>query len=211
MTIISPSIMAADFSKLGRELTEIRSAGADMVHVDVMDGCYVPSITFGDQMVAVIKKHSDLPIDVHLMIQYPEKHIETYAAAGASLITIHPNSTKHLHRTIVKIKSLGCKAGIALLPSDNLEILKYIIDEIDLLLIMSVNPGFGGQTFIKSQLQKIQDVSQMIEGHNILLSVDGGINQETAKLCIQNGANMLVSGSYIFNGNYKENIARLKG
>ncbi len=210
MTKISPSILSADFANLAKEIIKLEQAGADMIHIDVMDGNFVPNITFGAPVIKKIRSYTSLPFDVHLMIEKPEKHLKDFAESGADLITIHPETTKHLHKTIHTIKQLNVKAGIALLPSSDIRILDHIIDDINLILVMSVNPGFGGQKFIHSQLKKISELSKIIYNKDILLSIDGGINPETAKLCREAGANMLVSGNYIFAADYKEQIQRLK-
>ncbi|MBN8511571.1 MAG: ribulose-phosphate 3-epimerase [Rickettsiales bacterium] len=210
MTIISPSLLSANLASISSELHNLEKAGADMIHVDVMDGNFVPNITFGPIIVSTIKENCSLPIDVHLMIEQPEKWIHQFAKAGADILTIHPESTKHLDRTIDEIKSHGTKAGISLLPTTSINILEYIIDKIDLILVMTVNPGFSGQKFMHNQLKKIGAISQLTKGTDIILAVDGGINDETAKLCTQSGANMLISGNYIFSGNYKEKIKKLK-
>lgn len=210
MTIISPSLLSANLASISSELRNLEKAGADMIHVDVMDGNFVPNITFGPIIVSTIKENCSLPIDVHLMIEQPEKWIHQFAKAGADILTIHPESTKHLDRTIDEIKSHGIKAGISLLPTTSINILEYIIDKIDLILVMTVNPGFSGQKFMHNQLKKIGAISQLTKGTDIILAVDGGINDETAKLCTQSGANMLISGNYIFSGNYKEKIKKLK-
>lgn len=210
MTIISPSLLSANLASISSELRNLEKAGADMIHVDVMDGNFVPNITFGPIIVSTIKENCSLPIDVHLMIEQPEKWIHQFAKAGADILTIHPESTKHLDRTIDEIKSYGIKAGISLLPTTSINILEYIIDKIDLILVMTVNPGFSGQKFMHNQLKKISAISQLTKGTDVILAVDGGINDETAKLCTQGGANMLISGNYIFSGNYKERIKKLK-
>ncbi|MGC0371448.1 MAG: hypothetical protein DGJ47_000137 [Rickettsiaceae bacterium] len=210
MTIISPSILAANFLKLEEEIKAVEQAGANMLHIDIMDGHYVPNLSFGPNITKQIKSVTKLPLDVHLMIEKPERWIKHYVEAGADIITIHPNSTKHLDRTLSEIKQHGCKAGVALLPSDNLDILEYVIGKIDLILVMSVNPGFGGQKFLPNQLKKISNIRQIIDTKDIILSVDGGINDQTAPNCIANGADMLVAGSYIFSGDYAEKIAKLR-
>ncbi len=210
MMIISPSLLSANLANISSELRNLQKAGADMIHIDVMDGNFVPNITFGPIIVSTIKENCSLPIDVHLMIEQPEKWIHQFVKAGADIVTIHPESTKHLDRTIDEIKSYGIKAGISLLPTTSINILEYIIDKIDLILVMTVNPGFSGQKFMHNQLKKISAISHITKGTDIILAVDGGINDETAKLCIQSGASMLISGNYIFSGNYKERIKKLK-
>ena len=175
-----------------------------------MDGHFVPNLTFGPDVIKALKKHTAKPFDVHLMIDHPEKWIQTYVEAGADIITIHPEATIHLDRTISQIKSYGIKAGISLLPTTSINVFEFIIDKIDLILVMTVNPGFGGQKFMPNQLKKISAISSIIKGTDIILAVDGGINDETGKLCTQAGANMLISGNYIFTGNYKERINNLK-
>lgn len=210
---ISPSILSADFAKLGEEVKAISQAGADYIHIDVMDGSFVPNITIGSDVTKSIRNHSDLPFDVHLMIKNPDIHLENFANAGADIITVHSEATIHLHRTIQKIKSLGKKAGVSIVPSTNENVLDYVLEDIDLILVMTVNPGFGGQKFISSQLQKIENISNKIAKLNkkIDLEVDGGINQETAKQAINCGANVLVAGSFIFgNKNYSDAIKKLR-
>ncbi|WP_372712697.1 ribulose-phosphate 3-epimerase [Ilyobacter sp.] len=208
MIKIAPSILSADFSKLGEEITSITEAGADMIHIDVMDGMFVPNISFGPVVIKSIRDKSNLCFDVHLMIESPERYIDEFVKAGADLITVHAESTTHLHRTIQQIKAHGIKAAVSLNPATSVESLKYVIDELDMVLLMSVNPGFGGQKFIPSTLEKIKEVRSM--NANIDIQVDGGITDQTVKGCIEAGANVFVAGSYVFSGNYKERIESLK-
>ncbi len=210
MVKISPSIFSADFSNLEQEVKALEKAGADMIHIDVMDAHFVPNLTFGPSVIKAIKKHSSLPLDVHLMIETPEKWLKDYVDAGADIITIHPETTKHLDRVVTDIKKLGIKSGISLLPTTSTNILNYIIDNINLILVMTVNPGFEGQKFLQTQLNKISKLVKIINNRNILLAVDGGIDARTAKLCIKAGANMLISGNYIFKGEYKNQINYLR-
>ncbi|MBN8827710.1 MAG: ribulose-phosphate 3-epimerase [Sphingobacteriia bacterium] len=211
---IAPSILSADFAKLGEEIEKITEAGADYIHIDVMDGSFVPNITIGPDVIKHLKKHTHLPFDVHLMIENVDFFIPKFADAGADIITIHMEASTHADRSLNLIKSLGKKAGISIVPSTHESSLEYVLPLVDLVLIMTVNPGFGGQSFINSQLNKIKNVKEMITnlGKNIELEVDGGINDKTANLVIENGADVLVSGNYIFthpNG-YKEGIKSLK-
>lgn len=214
--LISPSILSADFARLGEEVRAIDAAGADWIHVDVMDGHYVPNLTIGPGVVKALRPHTAKPFDVHLMVAPVDPWIERFAEAGADIITVHPEAGPHVHRTVQAISALGKKAGISLNPGTPAKMLDYLIDEIDLVLVMSVNPGFGGQGFIASQLRKIEAVRKMIDksGREIRLEVDGGINAETARLCVEAGADVLVAGSASFAGGperYAANIAALRG
>lgn len=201
MVKIAPSILSADFAKLGAEVLDVEKGGADLIHVDVMDGHFVPNITIGPLIVEAIRPVTKLPLDVHLMIEDPDQYIEAFAKAGADYITVHVEATRHLHRTIHLIKSFGVKAGVVLNPATPVETIQHIIADIDMVLLMSVNPGFGGQKFIPEVLPKIKRVKELAaeKGAAIEIEIDGGVNPETAKLCIEAGATILVAGSAVYN------------
>lgn len=212
---IAPSILSADFAKLGAEIQDVERAGADWIHVDVMDGHFVPNITIGPLIVDAIRPHTSLPLDVHLMIENPDAYIPSFVKSGADIITVHQEACPHLHRTIYQIKELGVKAGVVLNPATSLELIKPIVQDLDLILLMTVNPGFGGQAFIPSVLQKIKACRQLLNEHNLShidIEVDGGVNSTTAKQCAEAGANVLVAGSAIFNQADREQaIAAIRG
>ncbi len=212
---IAPSILAADFARLGDELRAVSEAGADYIHIDVMDGHFVPNITIGPEVVSALREHSALPFDVHLMLSPVDPFIPLFAEAGADIITVHPEAGAHLHRSVQLVKSLGKKVGVALNPGTPVEAIDTVLGELDLVLVMSVNPGFGGQTFIASQLDKIRALRARIDasGRDIDLEVDGGVNFETAGDAIEAGADVLVAGTATFTGGpdaYAGNIKRLR-
>ncbi|GGA84222.1 ribulose-phosphate 3-epimerase [Ornithinibacillus halotolerans] len=213
MIKIAPSILSADFSKLGEEILDVEKGGADYIHVDVMDGHFVPNITIGPLIVEAIKPITSLPLDVHLMIENPDQYIPTFAKSGADIITVHQEATTHLHRTIQLIKSNGVKAGLAINPATPVEMIRDILSEVDLVLVMTVNPGFGGQSFINLTLEKIKQIATWREeyGLSFEIEVDGGVNTSTAKKCVEAGAEVLVAGSAVYNHeNRKQAIEEIR-
>ena len=211
---IAPSILSADFARLGEEVRALEAAGADYIHIDVMDGHFVPNISIGPLVVKALRPHSALPFDVHLMISPVDAYLDAFAEAGADILTVHPEAGPHLHRTIQRIKALGLRAGVSLNPATPAKLLDYVLEDVDLVLVMSVNPGFGGQSFITSQLRKIAALRKAIDatGKGIDLEVDGGIDPDTARSAIAAGADVLVAGTATFRGgDYAANIARLRG
>ncbi len=214
--LIAPSILSADFARLGEEVRAIDEAGADWIHIDVMDGHFVPNLTIGPGVVKALRPHTQKPFDVHLMISPVDPFLDAFAEAGADIITVHPEAGPHLHRTVQRVKALGKKAGVSLNPATPAKALDYVLEGIDLVLVMSVNPGFGGQKFIAGQLKKIEAIASRVakEKLDVLIEVDGGIDAETARQAVDAGANVLVAGTAVFKGGptaYADNIRALKG
>lgn len=209
---VAPSILSADFSRLGEEVESIDKAGADYIHIDVMDGQFVPNITIGPVVIRAIRKFTKKPFDVHLMINSPENYVKEFAEAGSDIITIHAEATNHLHRLIYQIKDLGKMAGVSINPATPLSAIEEIICDVDIVLVMSVNPGFGGQKFIDLSIDKVKKLKGLIssKGSRALIEVDGGVNEKNAQLLKEAGCDIVVAGSYIFNGDYKERIKSLK-
>ncbi len=211
--IISPSILSADFTRLGEELREVQEAGADWIHIDVMDGRFVPNITVGPMIVEAVKKVSTIPLDVHLMISDPDKYLDDFCRAGADILTVHPEATYHLHRTLTRIRELGMKAGAALNPSTGLGAIRHVAPDLDVAMIMTVNPGFGGQSFIETMMPKLRDLKSLLDESDltVLIEIDGGVTPKNAGSLAREGAQAFVAGSAVFgNPPYREAIAKLR-
>ncbi len=211
--LISPSVLSADFTRLGDEIRSVEEAGADWIHIDVMDGHFVPNITIGPMIVSAVKRVAHVPLDVHLMISDPDAFLEDFHAAGADILTVHPEATCHLHRTLTRIRELGMKAGAALNPSTGLYAVEHVLSELDVIMLMTVNPGFGGQSFIRTMLPKIRALRNMVDnsGYNIMIEVDGGVSPETAGPLIKEGADVFVAGSAVFgHPPYQDVIRKLR-
>lgn len=210
--LVAPSILSADFARLGEELQRLEASGADWVHIDVMDGMFVPNLTLGPPIIQALRKHSKLPFDVHLMIEQPERYLSDFRDAGADVLTVHAEACPHLHRTLSEIRRLGCKAGVSLNPSTPVSTIENVLDELDLVLIMSVNPGFGGQSFIPNSLKKLTEVKALIADRPIFLEVDGGVSPQNSAQVQAAGANVIVAGSAIFKSDHMPTtIQALKG
>ena len=209
---LAPSILAADFSNLGRDVKEIENAGVEYLHIDVMDGMYVPTISFGAPIVRSLRKVSSLVFDVHLMIEDPIRLIDEFVEAGADIITVHAEACKHLHRTITEIKEKGIKVGVSLNPSTPLNILEYVLDELDMVLLMSVNPGYGGQSFLPLTIEKIKSLKEMIDKKDLKIDieVDGGLSTDNVHLVLDAGANVIVAGTAVFKNNISDNVHQFK-